>query len=273
VIEVLERSSFSINPLGGKLVYVEGGLFPQERELLRREEVDEKIPYPLLNPLQTAFYILSRTGWRQYNDNTFWFVFYTQGLTIYYPQLTRPPGEFSTLKTEALYLFRTLYELKNLGFIYWSLMELLQLTHSIAYGVPMEYSSLASIRGIGHIYANYLWRAFYEQGLAHQIPPILSPSTHLLDIVLTHQAELKSALEHRLAERYSKKNPNPQSVKKKVEKHTKHIFSLIEKQTKGWLIDDQILTIATHCLCGQLLPKKQAVQLLKAKLEEVEIDF
>jgi predicted amidophosphoribosyltransferase len=137
----------------------------------------------------------------------------------------------------------------------------------------MEYSSLASIKGIGHIYANYLWRAFYENNLAPKIPPILSPSTHLLDVVLTHQAELKSALEHRLAERYSKKNPNPQSVKKKVEKHTKHIFSLIEKQTKGWLIDDQILTIATYCLAKQLLPKKEAVQLLNSKLEEEKVYF
>jgi len=222
---------------------------------------------------QHMFYVLSRMGGRQFNDNTFWFVFYTQGLTIHYPHIARPPGEFSTLRTEALHLFRTLYELRRLDYIDWSFMELLQLTHSIAYGVPMEYSSLASIKGIGHIYANYLWRAFYEQGLAHKIPPILSPSTHLLDIVLTHQAELKSALEHRLAERYSKKNPNPQSVKKKVEKHTKHIFSLIEKQTKGWLIDDQILTIATHCLAKQLLPKKEAVQLLKSKLEEEKVYF
>jgi hypothetical protein len=41
---------------------MEGGLFPRERELLRREEVDEKIPYPLLNPLQTAFEVFYE-GW------------------------------------------------------------------------------------------------------------------------------------------------------------------------------------------------------------------
>jgi helicase len=222
---------------------------------------------------QHASYVLSKTAWRQYNDNTFWFVFYTQGLTVYYPHIARPPGEFSTLRTEALYLFRTLYELKKVGFIDWSLMELLQLAHSVAYGVPMEYSSLTSIRGIGHIYANYLWRVFYEQGLADKIPPLLSPSTQLLDIVLTYQNELKSALEDKLAQRYSKKNPNSQSIKKKVQKHTKHILSLIEKQAKGYLIDDQILTIASHCLCGQLLPKKEAVQLLTSKLEEEEIYF
>ena len=215
---------------------------------------------------QHMFHVLSRMGGRQYDDNTFWFVFYTQGLTIYYPHIARPPGEFSTLRTEALHLFRTLYRLQDLGFINWPFMELLQIAHSVAYGVPMEYSSLASIRGIGHIYANYLWRAFYENNLAHKIPPLLSPSTHLLDMVLTHKNELKDALEHRLAERYAKN-------KKKVQKHIKHIFSLIEKQANGWLIDDQILTIASFCLANKLLPKKQAIQLLKAKLEEVEIEF
>jgi helicase len=225
-----------------------------------------------VDPQHTA-HVLSRIGWRQYNDNTFWFVFYTQGLTIYYPQLTRPPGEFSTLRTEALYLFRTLYELMEEFWLNWSLMEILQLVHSIAYGVPMEYSSLASIRGIGHIYANCLWRAFYEQGLADKIPPILSPSTQLLETVLTYKNELKDALEQKLAERYSKKNSNPQSIKKKVQQQTKHIFSLIEKQTSGHLIDDQILTIASYCLSGKLLPKKQAIQVLKGALEVIEIDF
>jgi helicase len=215
---------------------------------------------------QHMFHVLSRTGGRQYNDNTFWFVFYTQGLTIYYPHIARPPGEFSTLKTEALHLFRTLYKLQALGFIDWPLLELLQIAHSIAYGVPMEYSSIASLKGIGHIYANYLWRAFYENNLAHKIPPLLSPNTHLLDTVLTYKKELKSALEHKLSERYAKN-------KKKVEKHIKHIFSLIEKQSNGWLIDDQILTIASYSLANKLLPKNQAVQLLQSKLEKEEIYF
>ncbi|MFZ8826635.1 MAG: DEAD/DEAH box helicase [Candidatus Caldipriscus sp.] len=62
VIEVLERSSFSLNPLGGLLVYLDGGIFPKKLKLLRREEVDEKIPYPLLNPLQTAFEVFYEDG-------------------------------------------------------------------------------------------------------------------------------------------------------------------------------------------------------------------
>jgi hypothetical protein len=130
------------------------------------------------------------------------------------------------------------------------------------------FQTYGRIRGIGHIYANYLWRAFYENNLAHKIPPILSPTTHLLETVLTYEKELKSALEHGLSQRYAKKNPNPQSIKKKVENHIKHIFKLIEKQTNEWLIDDQILTIASYSLANKLLPKKQAIQLLQSKLEE-----
>jgi helicase len=60
VVEVLESSWFSF--LGGKLVYMEGGKFPREREVLRREEVDDKIPYSLLNPLQTAFELFYEGG-------------------------------------------------------------------------------------------------------------------------------------------------------------------------------------------------------------------
>ncbi len=60
VVEVLESSWFSAE--GGRLVYMEGGKFPREREVLRREEVDEKIPYPFLNPLQSAFELFYEGG-------------------------------------------------------------------------------------------------------------------------------------------------------------------------------------------------------------------
>jgi len=220
-----------------------------------------------------SFRVLSRTAGRQFEDNTFWLVFYTQGLTIHYPSIARPPGEFSTLRTEALYVFRTLYELKNLGVINWFFSELLQIAHSIAYGVPMEYSSLAGIKGIGHIYANYLWRAFYEEKLTHEIPPLLSPTKQLIDTLSKYQEDIKPALEKSFAERYAKKDKNPQSIKKEVEKRINHIFKLIEKQENGWLIDDHILTIAGFCLSQKLLPKKKAIEILKSQLEKEEIEF
>ena len=218
-------------------------------------------------------YVLSRIAGRQFDDNTFWLVFYTQGLTIHYPHIARPPGEFSTLRTDALHLFRTLYELRRLGYIDWDFMELLQIAHSIAYGVPMEYSSLAGIKGIGHIYANYLWRAFHEEELTHEIPPLLSSTKKLIDILSKHQEDIKNALRKVLAERYAKKDKKPHSIKAEVEKRVNHIFKLIGRQENGWLIDDHILTIASFCLSQKLLPKKKAIELLKSKLEEEEFDF
>jgi helicase len=219
------------------------------------------------------FYVLSMMAGRQFEDNTFWLVFFTQGLTIHYPHIARPPGEFSTLRTEALYVFRTLYELKNLGVINWFFSELLQIAHSIAYGVPMQYSSLTGIKGIGHIHANYLWRAFYENRLAHEIPPLLSPTKQLIETLSKYHKDIRNALEQSFAERYAKKDKKPQSIKKEVEKRVNHIFKLIEKQENGWLIDDHILTIAGFCLSQKLLPKKKAIQLLKSQLEKEEIDF
>jgi helicase len=218
--------------------------------------------------MEHEYYILSRIGGRRLDDNTFWLVFYTQGLTIYYPHIARPPGEFSTLRTEALHVFRTLFELKRLGLINWSFMELLQLTHSIAYGVPMEYSSLAGIKGIGHIYANYLWRAFYENRIAHKIPPLLSPTKKLIDTISEYQEEITGSLEKIMTERYTQRDIKGSSVKKKVENKIKHIFKLLKQQEKGWMVDDHILTIAGFCESQKLLRKEKAIQLIQLKLEQ-----
>jgi helicase len=217
--------------------------------------------------------ILSLLGGRQFKDNTFWLVFYTQGLTIHYPHIERPPGEFSTLRTEALHLFRTLYELKKLKLINWSLMEILQIAHSIAYGVPPEYSPLAGIKGIGHIFANYLWRVLKNQGLTNKIPPLLSPTKDLIDALSGHGEEIKGELEEKLTQRYTEKKKK--NAKQLAQQKVQQINKLIQRQENGYLIDDHILTIASYCLSGQLLPKKQAIELVKSavKDEEVEIDF
>ncbi|NPB07155.1 MAG: DEAD/DEAH box helicase [Aquificae bacterium] len=52
---VSERSSFKLEPPSGKLVVKEGDGV-KELELVPSKEVDERIPYPLLNPIQSAFY-------------------------------------------------------------------------------------------------------------------------------------------------------------------------------------------------------------------------
>jgi len=54
---LLPESKFSLSPPEGKVVYrKEGEAKIRFLDLVPANQVDEKIPYPLLNPLQTLFY-------------------------------------------------------------------------------------------------------------------------------------------------------------------------------------------------------------------------
>lgn len=60
---LLKDSSFSLNPPDGKVVYITSESKKiVEENLLRSELIDRRIPYPLLNPLQTVFHKLYRGG-------------------------------------------------------------------------------------------------------------------------------------------------------------------------------------------------------------------
>jgi len=59
---LLESSSFELDPPGGFLRYKTPAGKPRREELLAGREVDERIPYPLLNPLQTLFFRKYRGG-------------------------------------------------------------------------------------------------------------------------------------------------------------------------------------------------------------------
>jgi helicase len=210
--------------------------------------------------------VLSMLGGRDFKDNTFWLLFYTGGYALEYPHIERPPGEFSALRTDALHLFRALYELKRLKFINWSLMEILQITHAIAYGISPEYAFLTGIKGIGHIYANYLWRALHEADVPkNKLPSLLSPTKELIEVL---SDEVLKKLEEKITERYKAKNKK--NATQIAQQKTKQILNLIQRQKNGWLIDDHILTIASYSLSNQLLPKKKAVELFKSVLKEEE---
>ncbi len=58
---VLKDSEFRLNPPSGKLVYKSVSGSPKRVELIRAKEVDENLPYELLNPIQTLF-LLTYTG-------------------------------------------------------------------------------------------------------------------------------------------------------------------------------------------------------------------
>ncbi|RUM30466.1 MAG: DEAD/DEAH box helicase [Aquifex sp.] len=53
---VLEKSEFKVNPPSGKLVYKKVSGKPKTEDLIKGKKVDERIPYELLNPIQTLFY-------------------------------------------------------------------------------------------------------------------------------------------------------------------------------------------------------------------------
>ncbi len=77
---------------------------------------------------------------------------------------------------------------------------------------------------------------------------------------------IEGTLKKELTQRYEEKGKkNPQQI---AQQKVQQIFTLINRQENGWLIDDHILTIASFCLTNQLLPKKEAVQRLKSALEE-----
>ncbi|MFN7064559.1 MAG: DEAD/DEAH box helicase [Aquificaceae bacterium] len=62
-IRLLEKSFYSLNPPKGKVLYLleeEGKL--REEDLIDSSLVDERINYPLLNPLQTVFYRFYQRG-------------------------------------------------------------------------------------------------------------------------------------------------------------------------------------------------------------------
>jgi len=59
---VLASSEFNLSPPSGKLVYKTVSGRPKTVELVKAEDVDTNIPYELLNPIQTLFYISYEQG-------------------------------------------------------------------------------------------------------------------------------------------------------------------------------------------------------------------
>ncbi len=59
---LLESSTFTLQPPGGEVVYKTPAGKPKRENLLRASDVDPKIPYELLNPLQTLFFKKYKDG-------------------------------------------------------------------------------------------------------------------------------------------------------------------------------------------------------------------
>lgn len=173
---------------------------------------------------------LSLCGQKCFFDNTDQFIFYTEGLTFKYPNISSPPGEFSYLGTDALHLLRMIMELSKLGVWRLNPQEMISIAHSVKYGLTIEYASLSGIKGIGHIRANLLKRLLQEEGILP--PPIGSKISDLLELLDMHT--LGSRLEQILQEQRKLE-------KNKAKEEAKKVIKLLENNKKGLLVDDRIL--------------------------------
>lgn len=60
-IHVLKESYYRLDPPEGKVIYSDGKK-TKEEELIKAKDIDERIDYPLLNPIQTVFYKFYKGG-------------------------------------------------------------------------------------------------------------------------------------------------------------------------------------------------------------------
>ncbi len=191
-----------------------------------------------------------------YEDNTDQFLFYTEGLTFSYRNLQNPPGEFSYLGTDALHLLRTLIELRKLGDIRWDNLKIMQVAHSVKYGLPPAFASLGGIKGIGHVRANLLRVLMSQENL--QPPPLCSPTFRLIDTLTDAFGEgLEKRLRDTLLEhRYT-------GDKERASKEARQVLGYLKRNSKGYLVDGRILRTMGGFILGM-----EAVGLRRRELIE-----
>jgi helicase len=194
-------------------------------------------------------------------DNTDQLLFYTEGLTAKYPNIKNPPGEFSYLGTDALHLLRTLLEINRQGFYRFSTPELLQITHSLKYGISTEYSGLAGIKGIGHIRANLIKEVLKDLRIAP--PEICSPVESLLETM-----ESEKLWEPLLEKLMQYRRMNMERAKEELER----IRRIFRNNRSGYMVDDRILLaygLFTEGTSALKRTKRDLVELVVNELRRV----
>ncbi len=207
------------------------------------------------------FYIMtliSPCGQSCIEDNTHQFLFYIEGLTFKYRNIQAPPSDFSYLGTDVLHLARTLKEIRNIGDLDWNDLKILQICHSIKYGISPEYASLGGIKGIGHIRANLLKRLMHQENLK---PPSLGEKTKYLIEMLKEtfgESLVKRLEEILLFERY-----RGEIDRSKIEREARNLIKILENNEKGYLIDDRILRAFMVFSIGEKAIRLKKEELIK----------
>ncbi|MCS7284784.1 MAG: hypothetical protein NZ527_03615 [Hydrogenobacter thermophilus] len=204
------------------------------------------------------FYVSSKLtlcGNKCYEDNTHQFIFYTEGLTFKYPNISSPPGEFSYLGTDALHLIRMLIDLKKLGFWHLKDTDILSIAHSVKYGLTLEFAPLGGIKGIGHIRANLLKRVLMEEGVH---PPALG--SRVEDFLQTlEQTELKERLVEKLI-------TDRKLEKERAKKEAETVLRILKNNKDGFLVDDKILLAFGLFKMGERAYRLKKSELIKELL-------
>ncbi len=180
--------------------------------------------------LQQVRSMLLPCGESCFQDNTDQLLFYVEGFTVKYPNIKNPPGEFSYLGTDALHLLRTLLEINKQNFYRFTNLELLQIAHSLKYGISPEYSALAGIKGIGHIRANLIKEALKDSNT--QSPEICSPVEEFMQVL--DQENLWELIFEKLIQ-YRRLS------QEKAKEELERIKRILKNNRKGYMVDDRIL--------------------------------
>ncbi|MCS7083735.1 MAG: helicase-related protein [Aquificaceae bacterium] len=194
-------------------------------------------------------------GLKCLKDNTYQFLAYIKGITARVKNLKNPPGEFSYLYNDALFLLRNLIDSRKQGLLNFGLERELMIAHSVKYGIEPEFASIGGIRGIGHIRANMIKLTLEEAGIN---PPSIASQSDVF-------YETLSSLEEVLLEKLVQLRKLPS---KKAKEETKAILKLLQRNLNKALIDEKILLAWGIFTMGEraLSMKKQLLELLREEL-------
>ncbi len=206
-----------------------------------------------LEDLKIVRGMLLPCGEECFEDNTDQLLFYVEGLTIKYPNIKNPPGEFSYLGTDALHLLRNLMEINRHKFYRFSSIELLQIAHALKYGIKPEYSSIAGIKGIGHIRANIIKEVLKELNL--EPPQIGMPVENFLEMV--KREDFWELLLEKLV-KYRKLNSD------RAKEELQRIRKTFQNNRRGYMVDDKIILAYNLFLEGAVALKKTKRELIEA---------
>lgn len=244
--EFLRRKGLNLDPISTIRPFLHMKKFDGLYSFLKSSE-------SFLEDLKIVRGMLLPCGEECFKDNTDQLLFYVEGLTVKYPNIKNPPGEFSYLGTDALHLLRNLMEINRHKFYRFSSIELLQIAHALKYGIKPEYSSIAGIKGIGHIRANIIKEVLKELNL--EPPQIGVPVENFLEMV--KREDFWELLLEKLA-KYRKLNPD------RAKEELQRIRKTFQNNRRGYMVDDKIILAYNLFLEGAVALKKTKRELIEA---------